>query len=129
MSTRRIFVADDEPAMRQLIRMALEALPDVDLRLFDNGLDLLRAVQESPPDLIVSDIMLPRLEGLAVARLLKFHETYEGIPFVVISSVIDRDIEQQVQEVRADAYLRKPFRSADLCQKIKALLARSGAST
>ena len=91
MSVRRVYVADDDPAMRQLVTMAMAVIPDVALQVFDNGLDLLRAVQDAPPDLVVTDIMLPRLEGLAVAGFLKFDEALHHVPVLVISSVMDRD--------------------------------------
>lgn len=127
MTIRRLYVADDDLGMRELVSLSLESLPDVELTVFDNGLDLLRAVHHAPPDLVVSDIMLPRIEGLAVARLLKFDELLRSIPFLVISSVIDRDIAQQVADVRADDFLRKPFRPAELRERVVKLLQGDGA--
>lgn len=126
MTVRRLYLADDDPAVRQLVAMGLEALPDVTLEIFDNGLDLLRAVQANPPDLVVTDIMLPRLEGLALSALLKLDDTYRHIPVLVISSVIDRDIAQQVKDVGASDFLNKPFRPAELRQKVSQLLAATG---
>ena len=119
---RKVYVADDDPAMRQLLTMGLEALPDLEIQVFDNGLDLLRAVQEDPPDLVVSDILLPRLEGLALTSLLKFDDSYRHIPVLVVSSVLDRNIAQQVKDVGAEAFLHKPFRPAELRQQVTALL-------
>lgn len=124
MIARRVYVADDDPAMRQLVTMAMAVIPDVALQVFDNGLDLLRAVQEAPPDLVVTDIMLPRLEGLAVAGFIKFDDALHHVPVLVISSVMDRDIAHQVQDVGADDFLHKPFRPSELRQKVLSLLER-----
>ena len=122
-SKKRVYVADDDPTLLQLVAMSLSALSDVEVSVFEDGLQLLRAIQKGPsPDAIVTDIILPRLEGLALARLLKFDETWRHIPILVISTVIDADIQQQVDSVGADAFLRKPFRPNELRERVKALL-------
>lgn len=119
---KTVYVADDDPAIRQLVHMSLASLPDLQITVFEDGLELLRAVQVQPPDLVVTDIILPRLEGLAVARLLKFDEATRGLPLLVMSSIIDRDVARQVEDVRADGFLRKPFRPSELRERVKALL-------
>lgn len=119
---KKIYVADDDPTISHLLRLCLEKLPDTEASFFDNGLDLYRAVQQSIPDAIVTDIILPGLDGLAIVRLLKFDEKYKSIPALVISSIIDPEIEEQVNMVRADGFMRKPFRSNDIREKVSRLL-------
>lgn len=119
--TRRIYVADDDPQITDIIRVSLTRLEGLEATFFDNGLELLQAVQDSPPDAILSDIILPRLDGLAVARLLKYDEQYRDIPLMVISSVIDTDIEEQVRKAGADGFLRKPFRPQELRERVREL--------
>ena len=119
---KKVYAADDNPEIANIIRISLSKLPEVEVTLFEDGLQLYRAVQQSIPDLIISDIILPRLEGLALVRLLKFHESYRHIPVLVISSVIDADIEEQVKEVRADDFLRKPFRPGEIRDRTGRLL-------
>ncbi len=120
--TRRIYVADDDPQITDIIRASLTRLEGLEATFFDNGLELLQAVQEYPPDAILSDIILPRLDGLAVARLLKYDEQYRDIPLMVISSVIDTDIEEQVRQAGADGFLRKPFRPQELRDRVRELV-------
>ncbi len=120
--TKRIYVADDDPQITDIIRISLTRLEGLESTFFDNGLELLQAVQESPPDAILSDIILPRLDGLAVARLLKYDERYRDIPLMVVSSVIDTDIEEQVRKAGADGFLRKPFRPQDLRDQVRELV-------
>lgn len=119
--TKRIYVADDDPQITDIIRVSLARLEGLESTFFDNGLELLQAVQDSPPDAILSDIILPRLDGLAVARLLKYDEQYRDIPLMVISSVIDTDIEEQVRKAGADGFLRKPFRPQELRERVREL--------
>lgn len=119
--TRRIYVADDDPQITDIIRVSLTRVEGLEATFFDNGLELLQAVQDSPPDAILSDIILPRLDGLAVARLLKYDEQYRDIPLMVISSVIDTDIEEQVRKAGADGFLRKPFRPQELRERVREL--------
>ncbi len=119
--TRRIYVADDDPQITDIIRVSLTRVEGLETTFFDNGLELLQAVQDSPPDAILSDIILPRLDGLAVARLLKYDEQYRDIPLMVISSVIDTDIEEQVRKAGADGFLRKPFRPQELRERVREL--------
>jgi len=118
---RRLYVADDDPRISDLMRATLARIEDLEATFFDDGLALLQAVQESQPDAIVTDIILPRLDGLAVTRLLKFDEQYQGIPLMVISSVIDADIEEQVRQAGADGFLRKPFRPQELRDRVREL--------
>jgi DNA-binding response OmpR family regulator len=121
---KRVYVADDDPAILNVIRLTLAKMEGIEVSFFDNGLELYRAIQASPPDAIISDIILPKIEGLAVCRLVKFDENYRKIPLMIISSVIDPDIDDQVKKVRADDFLKKPFRPGDLRERLQALLDR-----
>lgn len=119
---KKVYVADDDPAIAQLMKFSLFKLEGVEVEFFTNGLDLYRRIQESPPDAIVTDIILPGLEGRAIARLMKFDENYRNIPLMIISSVIDPDIDEQVKKVKADDFLKKPFRPADIRERVTNLL-------
>jgi len=119
---KRVYIADDDPQIRTIIQVSLSRIEGLETTLFENGLELLQAVQESPPDALVTDIILPRLDGLAVCGLLKYDEQYAGIPVMVISSVIDSDIEEQVRQAGADGYLRKPFRPQEIRDRVRQLV-------
>lgn len=118
---KRIYVADDDPNIINVVKFSLARVEGLEASLFDNGLDLFRALQLSPPDAIITDIILPRLDGLALARLVKFDEKYRHIPLMIMSSVIDHDIEDQVKKVHADDFLRKPFRPQDIRERASKL--------
>jgi CheY-like chemotaxis protein len=119
---KRIYVADDDPQISDIIRVSLSRVEGLEATFFDNGLELLQAVQESSPDAILSDIILPRLDGLAVTRLVKYDEQYQDIPMLVISSIIDTGIEEQAIKAGADGFLRKPFRPQELRNRVRELV-------
>lgn len=117
MEMKRIYIADDDPNIIRIVSISISKLPGLETDLFGNGLDLYRALQLSAPDAIITDIILPRLDGLALARLVKFDDRYRHIPLMIMSSVIDPDIEEQVRKVRADDFIRKPFRPQEIRDK------------
>ncbi|MDQ7826185.1 MAG: response regulator [Candidatus Eremiobacteraeota bacterium] len=119
---KKLYCADDDPDVLGFVRLAVSKIEGVEITCFSNGLELYRAVQDFSPDGVICDIILPLLDGLAVARLMKYSGRYKKIPFLIISSVIDPDVEEQVRKVRADDFLRKPFTQAALRERVEKLL-------
>ncbi|MCS5639453.1 MAG: response regulator [Candidatus Marinimicrobia bacterium] len=81
-----------------------------------------RACKESP-DLIVSETLLPSMNGFRVSRLLKFDERYRNIPVVLITSNNLDTVQDMFRASGADQILGKPFRFRDLMEKITGLVA------
>ena len=82
-----VYLGEDTPTQALFFKGVLSQGGALDITTFGDGLDLYLAVQESPPDLVVSDIMLPNLDGRALARLLKFHEDTSQIPLILVSAL------------------------------------------
>ena len=118
---KKVYIADDDNNIIEIIKMTLSKENELKTEYFDNGLDLYRAIQKNIPDAVVTDIILPKLEGLPMTRLLKFDEFLKKIKVLVISSVIDPDIDEQIKRVKADDFLRKPFKPTELKEKIHKL--------
>ncbi|MCL5037087.1 MAG: response regulator [Chloroflexi bacterium] len=125
MNTYRIYVAEDQPLQSELMRAALESQENYQCEFFFDGLELYRRVQVDPPELLVIDIILPSLSGLAVTRLLKFHDYYSKIPILVISSITEHDIKEQSMKAGADKFMAKPFQVHDLLDSIEELLTKT----
>lgn len=119
---KRIYLAEDSPTQALRVRRILSSIPDVEVTTFGDGLEAYEGIQQSPPDLLLMDVIMPTLEGLAVCRLLKFQDTFRHLPILIFSSITDENIEEVVRNVRADAYLRKPFTSEDLVNWVERLL-------
>src|SRR3954447_640402 len=128
MNEMRILVVDDERAVRDSLRRALE-LEGYDVELAEDGqeaLDRLEAAGDDP-DAVVLDILMPRVNGLEVARRLR--ATGNRIPILMLTA---RDqVEDRVEglDAGADDYVVKPFALAELLARVRALLRRSGADT
>ena len=78
----------------------------------------LEKARTEKPDLILLDVMLPKLDGYKVARMLKFDERYSKIPIIMITAKIQEKDKETGLEMGADAYITKPFDMTTLLSKI-----------
>ena len=119
---KQIYIAEDSPTQALRVQQILAGLPDCQLTLFGDGLEVYQSCLKVPPDLLLLDLILPTLDGLAVCRLLKFNDDYKSTLILVFSSITEEDIAVQAASVGADAYLRKPFGSQALLEQAQRLL-------
>ena len=122
MSSELILLVDDEPSIVQLVRMYLER-ENFQVESVADGEAALQAVRRLTPQLVVLDVMLPRLDGLEVCR----HLRAENNPVAIIMlTARDEDIDKILGlELGADDYLTKPFNPRELVARIKAILRRA----
>jgi len=125
---KKIYIAEDQPLHAELIQSALEA-NGYQLVVFNDGLSVYQEVQENIPDLLILDIILPNLSGLAVSSLLKFHDKYAKLPILIISSITDPNLKELTQKTGADAFMPKPFKVRDLSEKVAQLLQKNDIKT
>ncbi len=125
MDKKKIYIGEDQPVLVKLIKTALSKREGYEPSFFSDGLELYRKLQDFSPDMLVLDIIMPSMTGLAIARLVKFHEHYSHIPVLMMSSITDRDIRDRVEKVGANAFLPKPFKVHDLLAEIDRLIAGS----
>jgi len=125
MMKKVIYIAEDNTLQTELMKAALGTVESYQTTFFDDGLELYQKVQESKPDLLILDIILPSLTGLAITRLLKFHDNYRDIPILVTSSITEKTIAEKAHKVGADKFLPKPFMVNDLLLYVEHLLSRS----
>lgn len=119
---KRIYVTEDSPTQALRVRQILKFVPDTEVKFFNDGLAAYQAVLLNPPDLLLLDLILPSLHGLAVARLLKFHEEYASLKILIFSSITEQDLGQVVALTGANGFLRKPFEAEDLLYEVCRLL-------
>jgi two-component system alkaline phosphatase synthesis response regulator PhoP len=122
MSAEQLLLVDDEPAILQLARMYLER-EGFRVQEARDGEAALEAVKRLQPDLIVLDVMLPKLDGFEVCRRLRAADSPAAI---LMLTARDEDIDKILGlELGADDYLTKPFNPRELVARIKAILRRS----
>jgi DNA-binding response OmpR family regulator len=123
MGQKKILVVDDEVDLVETIRFPLESEGFTVLVSY-NGEDALNQARTENPDLILLDIMLPKLDGYKVCRLLKFDERYRNIPILMLTAKTQEKDKTIGMETGADEYITKPFDMDELLEKVKAYLKR-----
>ena len=120
----RILLVDDEPSIVKMVGKRLE-VEGFDVVIAMDGQEGLAKAQAEHPDLIILDLMLPKLNGYEVCTMLKQDTRYQKIPIVLFTAKAQDKDEKLGMECGANAYVRKPFRAQELLEKIRALLAES----
>lgn len=124
MSNKKILVVDDEVALTKVVEIRLKAA-GYDVILAHDGQEGLEKAKTENPDLMILDLMLPKMDGFKVCGLLKSDARYKKIPIIIYTARVQDSDQQLGKEVGADAYITKPFDSQVLLGKVKDLLEKS----
>ena len=116
----RILLADDNADMREYVKRLLGAHYEV--VAVSNGKEALHSALTSPPDLILSDVMMPELDGFGLLKTLRAHAESKTIPVVLLSARAGEESRLEGLEAGADDYLIKPFTSRELLARVTAHL-------
>ena len=123
----RILLVDDEPSIVKMVGKRLE-VEGFEVIVAMDGQEGLQKAQTEQPHLIILDLMLPKLNGYEVCGILKRDSRYEKIPVLMLSARAQEKDEKEGMAVGANAFMRKPFKSQELVEKIKSLLQGTPAS-
>ncbi len=121
MDKKRVLIVDDEKDIVETIQFRLELEGFECLVAYDGEEALLKAKSENP-DLILLDIMLPKINGYKIARLLKFDESYKHIPIIMLTARTQQTDIELGEETGADEYVKKPFDMDELLNIIRKYL-------
>jgi two-component system response regulator MprA len=120
MST--VLIVDDDAAVRRTVRRLLEGMGH-DLREASTASEALAGMTTSPPDALVLDLLMPRVNGLEFLAILQHRHDLPRVPILVITGSVTS--ERAVMELGAKALLRKPFSKAQLRSAVETLLRRA----
>jgi CheY-like chemotaxis protein len=125
----KILVVDDDPDIIEAITTVLESVEEYDVRTARDGLECMQAIKEDIPDLLILDLLMPRMDGFAVVRDLRGNPRYHKLPIMILTSVredasyrryeLEMGVRMDVQD-----YVEKPIRSAELLRRVGNLLKR-----
>ncbi|MFN8547300.1 MAG: response regulator [Candidatus Eisenbacteria bacterium] len=123
MDRKRILVVDDEIYIVHILEFSL-TMEGYEVVTASDGEEALKKIEDDRPDLVVLDIMMPKLDGYEVCRRLRQKEETASLPVILLSAK-GRPVDREVgMEVGADDYIVKPFSPRRLLEKIRELLAR-----
>lgn len=124
MLLKKIVVAEDDDAIAHMVNMALGDAGFLCLRARD-GDEALKLVKHHDPDLLVLDVMMPRVDGFEVARRLKGDVMWSRTPILMLTALSGVDNQVQGIDAGADSYMSKPFDLREFGAKVKALVRAS----
>ncbi len=118
---KRILIADDEPNIVVSLEFLMQQM-GFEVKSVGNGEEALAAMASFAPDLVLLDVMMPRLSGYEVCQQVRANPAWAQVKIVMLSAK-GRDIEvSKGLAVGADAYVTKPFATADLIAQVRTLL-------
>jgi CheY-like chemotaxis protein len=118
---KRILVVEDQAVIVGMLKMRLEA-NNYEVITAGDGQEGLEKAHKENPNLIILDVMLPKMNGYKVCQLLKADPKYSKIPIIISSGRTPQEVGKMGKEVGVDAYISKPFEAEVLLSKIKELL-------
>ena len=119
--SKKILLVDDEPELVEMVKTRLEA-NNYEVITASDGKQALDKVRKEKPDLIILDILLPRMDGYNVCGLLKTDIKYNKIPVIMLTVKSQESDKKKGEEAGAEAYIIKPFEAQELLEEIQKLL-------
>jgi two-component system phosphate regulon response regulator PhoB len=121
MSTKRILIVDDESSLRTLVRANLE-VDGLEVSEAVDGIEAMNMLQESKPDLILLDIMMPGKDGIEVLEELAADENLRGIPVILLTAKGELEDLERGAALGARGHITKPFDPEQMVRTVKAAL-------
>ena len=125
-STRaKILIVEDDPFMQKILSTFLSKTYEV--QVCDNGLDALSFLQDGNiPDLIMTDLNTPKLNGFGLLEQIKASDLFKSIPIIILSGEEGSDKKTKGLNAGAEDYVAKPFNPTELEARVKVILRRIG---
>jgi CheY-like chemotaxis protein len=118
----RVLVVDDEPTIRDLIAEALREA-DFEVEIASNGVEALSLMNRWVPDVVVLDLMMPRLDGSGFTQLMQLNPRFASVPVLLVTAAYGA--QQAAEQVGARAWLSKPFELDHLVAEVTRLAGSS----
>ena len=121
MNKKRVMVVEDSQVIYEMVKEALEAR-GFEVSVVTNGFEALRDLESIHPDLIVSDIMMPKLDGIRLCEAIQNRSETKNIPFIFLSSQFDERTVKRGRAIGAKFFIAKPFEMETLVNCVDKVL-------
>lgn len=118
---KKILIVDDEQDIVESLKFVLET-SNYTCYCAYNGEDGLRLAKDIVPDLIILDVMMPKINGYKISRLLKYDAKYKNIPILMVTARSQEEDKLIGEETGADEYITKPFELDEVVKKVEQYL-------
>jgi two-component system, OmpR family, response regulator MprA len=122
----RVLVVDDHDDARELLKEVLE-MHGFEVETASNGASALETVRRAPFDVVLLDIMMPRMDGLRVCQAMKSYPATAAVPVIFLTASSDPGLSAQALKVGACDLLRRPVEAAEIVRRVRAQLHRPAA--
>ena len=119
---KRVLIVEDSPAMRQLIRFALNKVEGLEVLEANDGVDGLSKLTGKRFDLLVVDINMPIMDGLKLIDMVRKNEEHKDVPILIITTESAEEDRQRAMALGVNEYLTKPVQSGQIVESAKKLL-------
>jgi len=109
VARKRVLIVDDEEESAGLVARAFALQPEYEVETCGDGINALIRIGQRPPDLIILDIVIPKLDGIQVCRVLKSQPQTRGIKIIAISGQKLPFSEKKLSDIKVDGFFRKPL--------------------
>ncbi len=121
---KKVLLAEDEKNVILGVRTCLDAV-GYDVEIVEDGEEALNSVKREHPDLILLDLLMPKVDGFEVLKELKGKEETSKIPIIVLTAKAEETDRQRAMDLGADNYMTKPFKPQELWDVLKGYLPES----
>ncbi len=121
MNKKRVLVVDDDQDLIKMLKLRLEA-EGFEFMSAEDGETMLKVMNTKKPDVVVLDIMLPRVDGYTALREMRKKEEFKDIPVIVLSAKEKRKVGDLFALEEIAFFVEKPYETRDLMQKIKSAI-------
>jgi CheY-like chemotaxis protein len=119
--TPTVYFIDDSATMREVIKIAFRR-ESMNVVACHSGDAALSQMEQVPPDVVISDLIMPEKDGYEICKYVKTHPRLNRTPVILMSGVVNRAVAEKAFSVKADELIRKPFQPQDLIARVRHLL-------
>jgi two-component system, OmpR family, alkaline phosphatase synthesis response regulator PhoP len=122
MATKRILIIDDEETIQTVVQFGIKITAGWDVLTASSGLKGIETAQAEQPDMILLDVMMPDMDGIATFKALQAHAETQQIPVIFLTAKAQTAEKRQFNDLGVSGVITKPFNSLDLPEQIAKIL-------